>query len=282
MRRLDAENGIPQKTARFQALGRASRPLRPGTLVEAAPLGSTGMEAQRVCVEVLERKAAGLLEVAVTGEPDVESALEMMGHMPLPPYLGRPDDEQDSLRYQTVFARKLGSVAAPTAGLHLSERLILRLKQRDVRVASLTLQIGMDTFRPIRTAEVDLHPMHTESFEVSAELASEVQAARNRGSRILAVGTTVVRALESARAPTNSGLIQPTRKDTQLFIRAGYRFSVVDGMLTNFHQPKSTLLALVCAFAGRERVLGAYAEAVTRSYRFLSYGDAMWIPDRID
>ncbi|MFZ5894102.1 MAG: tRNA preQ1(34) S-adenosylmethionine ribosyltransferase-isomerase QueA [Myxococcota bacterium] len=251
---------------RWQALGRASKSLRPGTVVEVPELE----------VEIASTHE-GTLELLVRAAEPVESLLERVGHVPLPPYLGRGDEPADGERYQTVYAERTSSVAAPTAGLHLTPDALARLAARGVEVRRLELAVGVGTFRPVSSDDLDQHPMHEERFSVSAELVNAVAKARTRGAPVVAVGTTVVRALESAAA---SGELVATSGNTRLLIQPGYRFRVVDALLTNFHQPKSTLLALVTAFAGYESVMAAYADAVERRYRFLSYGDAMWIPRR--
>ncbi len=252
----------------WQALGRANKALRVGTELEAP-----GLEARVVA-------NGELLEVRLRAEGGVEAWLERSGHVPIPPYLGRADEPSDAERYQTVFADKLGSVAAPTAGLHLTQAMLERLRARGIVVATLTLAIGLGTFRPVQVDDLDVHPMHAEVLEVSAELALAVDAARARGAPVVAVGTTVVRALETAADPERLGRIRPFSGSTQLLIQPGYAFRVVDQLLTNFHQPRSTLLALVAAFAGLGRVREAYSVAVREGYRFLSYGDAMWLPRR--
>ncbi|HSC87157.1 MAG TPA: S-adenosylmethionine:tRNA ribosyltransferase-isomerase, partial [Polyangiaceae bacterium] len=179
----------------------------------------------------------------------------------------------------TVFARELGSAAAPTAGLHLTDALLGSIVAAGVDVGRLTLHVGIGTFRPVTADDLDGHVMHSEWLDVGEELIAKIEATRARGGRVVAIGTTVVRALESAA--DESGRLQPGGRDTRLLIQPGYRFRVVDALLTNFHQPKSTLLALVSAFVGRERLLSAYREAVAHEYRFLSYGDAMWLPGRL-
>jgi S-adenosylmethionine:tRNA ribosyltransferase-isomerase len=216
------------------------------------------------------------VELSHPGER-VDTVLERVGRVPLPPYLGREDEPSDRERYQTRFAREPGAVAAPTAGLHFSEELIATIRER-CELASITLHVGPGTFKPVKVDDLDRHPMHAEQLEVSPEAADAVASARRRGAPVVAVGTTVVRALESAA--DEQGRVVPMRGETQLLIQPGHRFRVVDALLTNFHLPGSTLLALVFAFAGRERVLAAYREAVAREYRFFSYGDAMWIPER--
>jgi S-adenosylmethionine:tRNA ribosyltransferase-isomerase len=256
------------------ALGRANSPLRSGTRVEAGTIS----------VEVVGRAEDALLRVRVTASEhagSVAAAMAAEGHVPLPPYMRRPDEPGDGERYQTVFARHEGSVAAPTAGLHLTADTLARLEARGVQVAYLTLHVGLGTFRPVSTEDLDEHPMHEESFSVGEPLAAAVASARERRAPVIAVGTTVVRALESARDPDEPRLVRPTEGQTRLLIQPGYAFGPVDALLTNFHMPKSTLLALVSAFAGRERVLSAYEHAVVAGYRFLSYGDAMWIPERL-
>jgi S-adenosylmethionine:tRNA ribosyltransferase-isomerase len=229
----------------------------------------------------VERDAEGILTVDIACSESVEAALQRYGRVPIPPYLGRSDDEIDQERYESIFARHYGSVAAPTASLHLTAELLERLTERGIRIGRLVLHIGLATFRPVSSEELDDHVMHAEYVELDEQLAEQVALTRRQGGRVVAVGTSVVRALESAQDPERSGCIRPCRGETRLFIRPGYGFSTVDGLLTNFHQPKSTLLALVSAFAGRKRLLSAYAEAVAGRYRFLSYGDAMWIPERL-
>jgi S-adenosylmethionine:tRNA ribosyltransferase-isomerase len=255
----------------WQALGRASKALRPGSLLEAD--GFLG--------EVLERADDGVLRLEVATSHGLEDILERSGHVPIPPYLGRADEPLDGERYQTVFAREAGSSAAPTAGLHLTEAMLQRFAARGIAVGRLVLHIGLDTFRPVTTDDLDQHAIHTEEYSVDERLAAEVREARARGGKVIAVGTTVVRALESARDPSEPRLIRPGRANTTLFIQPGYDYRVVDALFTNFHMPRSTLLALVSAFAGRERLLAAYAVARSEGYRFLSYGDAMWIPERL-
>lgn len=257
---------------RWRALGRANRPLRAGSVIDAA-----GVE-----FEILEDASeGGVLEVAAKADEPLEDILERVGHVPIPPYLGRDDEPLDVERYQTVFARRTGSVAAPTAGLHFTHAAWERLVANGCEIGRLELQVGLGTFRPVTADDLDRHPMHAERFVVSSELVAQVRAARARGAKVVAIGTTVVRALESAADPERPGEIRAMDTDTRLLIQPGYRFRVVDALFTNFHQPRSTLLALVSAFAGRERVLEAYAEAVRREYRFLSYGDAMWIPEAL-
>jgi len=253
------------------SLGRAGGKLRPGTRIDAGPIS----------VEVLSRDDDGSLRVRVFAEGGVARALDVHGHVPLPPYVRRPDSAADVERYQTVFARHSGSIAAPTAALHLTPDTLRALAARGVEVAFVTLHVGIGTFRPVSAEDLDEHPMHSEELVVGPDVVRAVRRARERNGRVVAVGTTVVRALESAKDPTDPRMIRELSGDTALLIQPGYDFGPVDSLLTNFHMPKSTLMALVAAFAGRERVLSAYAEALAERYRFLSYGDAMWIPERL-
>jgi S-adenosylmethionine:tRNA ribosyltransferase-isomerase len=255
----------------WEALGRANKPLRPGSRIHGDP----GFEAEVVTVA-----EDGLLRVRLSVAGGVERWLAEHGHVPIPPYMRRADDALDTERYQTVFAKTLGSVAAPTAGLHFDTAMLERLAARGVVTTTLTLDIGLGTFRPVSVDDLDQHPMHAETITIGSDTVAAVAAARARQAPVIALGTTVVRALESAAHPGCPGEIRGFSGETRLLIQPGYGFSVVDGLFTNFHQPKSTLLALVCAFAGRDSVLAAYATAIAAEYRFLSYGDAMWIPRR--
>lgn len=255
----------------WSALAHANRPLRPG-----ARLSAHGAR-----FEIIERTSDGTVLVAAEAEGGLEPWLERHGSVPLPPYIRRAADEDDAVRYQTVFAKALGSAAAPTAGLHLTPRTLERLAERGVSVACLTLHVGAGTFLPVRTDDLDQHPMHSEPFSVSPALRDAVASARRRGAPVVAVGTTVVRALESAADPEAPGSVRACAESTRLLIQPGYRFRVVDALLTNFHAPRSTLLALVAAFVGYERCQDAYRAALAANYRFLSYGDAMWIPERL-
>jgi len=227
-------------------------------------------------VEVTGR-AGDLFELAFPADNDVLEWLERYGHVPLPPYIARPDEALDRERYQTVFADRPGAVAAPTAGLHFDQAVMRRLADRGIDSAFVTLHVGAGTFQPVRVDDLDAHVMHREFFEIDASTCDRIAAARRRGGRVIAVGTTVVRTLESA---ARQGRLEPCRGETALFIRPGYRFSAVDAMLTNFHLPESTLLMLVCAFAGHARIMRAYRHAIDAGYRFFSYGDAMFIAAR--
>lgn len=228
---------------------------------------------ERFELEVLGRKG-DFWRLAVAEGPAWSALLEAAGHMPLPPYIERGDEAMDSERYQTVFARVPGAVAAPTAGLHFDQSIFDRLDEKGVARAECTLHVGAGTFQPVRVEDVAEHRMHAEWLSVSPELVESVEAARSRGGRVVAVGTTAVRALETAAA---GGELAPFEGDSRLFIYPGYEFRVVDAMITNFHLPGSTLLMLVSAFAGRENMLAAYRHAVEAEYRFFSYGDAMFI-----
>ena len=208
------------------------------------------------------------------GQEDAATLLERHGHMPLPPYITRPDTVMDRARYQTVFARRPGAVAAPTAGLHFDDGLLEALRGRGIGTAYVTLHVGAGTFQPLRVERLEEHVMHAESVEVSAAVCAQIAVTHTGGGRVVAVGTTVVRSLESA---AQSGELQPYKGETRLFITPGYRFRVVDALVTNFHLPESTLLMLVCAFGGYDAVMRAYRHAVAQRYRFFSYGDAMYI-----
>ncbi len=206
-------------------------------------------------------------------DADIVDALQQHGHVPLPPYIRRPDRASDRERYQTVFAANNGAVAAPTAGLHFDRGQLNRLRSRGVEVAALTLHVGAGTFQPLRPEQLRQQRLHAEQVEVSEELCGKVESARQHGGRVIAVGTTVIRALETA---ASSGELSPFNGETELFIYPGYQFRVADALLTNFHLPESSLLMLVCAFAGTDAVLLAYEHAVQQRYRFFSYGDAMF------
>jgi S-adenosylmethionine:tRNA ribosyltransferase-isomerase len=205
--------------------------------------------------------------------------MQRHGHVPLPPYIARPDEAEDLERYQTVFARREGAVAAPTAGLHFDGVMLERLRGLGVLAAELTLHVGAGTFQPVRVQDLDRHVMHAEYLEVDEAVCDQVAATRASGGRVVAVGTTSVRSLETA-VGQGDGVLRPFRGDSRLFIRPGYQFRVVDAMVTNFHLPESTLLMLVAAFAGHPQIMAAYAHAVAQGYRFFSYGDAMFLTRR--
>ena len=213
--------------------------------------------------------------VAVTSGQALDEVLAEHGHMPLPPYIERPDEISDWERYQTVFAEQPGAVAAPTAGLHFDDALLQGLRDKGVDMAYVTLHVGAGTFQPVRVETIEEHQMHKEALEVPAAVCEQVAATRARGGRVIAVGTTSVRCLETAA--DESGVLSPYRGDTDIFIYPGYRFKCVDALVTNFHLPESTLLMLVSAFAGKDHVMAAYAAAIEQQYRFFSYGDAMFM-----
>lgn len=208
-------------------------------------------------------------------KPLDEAWFERNGHIPLPPYIRREDDDTDSERYQTVYARETGSAAAPTAGLHFTESLLQKLKDKGIELAWVTLHVGLGTFLPVREDNIEDHKMHTEYYTVSEETAAKVAKAKAEGRPVLAVGTTSVRTLESAS--DENGRLIPGTRGTNIFMYPGYKFKVVDQMFTNFHTPESTLIMLVSAFAGNENIMSAYSQAVENKYRFFSYGDCMLI-----
>ncbi len=243
---------------------RASKSPKPGTRLWLE---------QAVGAVVLGR-AGELYELGFEDARPVPAILDAHGHIPLPPYIDRPDAPADAERYQTVYARAPGAVAAPTAGLHFTPAMLERLAAAGIGRAFVTLHVGAGTFQPVRTEHISEHRMHAESVEVSAGTVAAVAAARARGARVVAVGTTAVRSLESAAA---GGELRPFAGDTDIFITPGYRFRVVDALVTNFHLPESTLLMLVSALAGHAQVMAAYRHAVAARYRFFSYGDAMFV-----
>ena len=241
----------------WEALVRPGRRARPGTEILFEGLAA----------EVLDKRED---RYRLRFSEPVESHLDRLGHIPLPPYIHRPDEASDRDRYQTVFARTPGAIAAPTAGLHFTERLLEEIAAAGIGIARVTLHVGIGTFKPVSAERIEDHRMDRERYEVGEETAEAIRRTRESGGRIVAVGTTVVRTLESSAGTAGSG-------STELFITPGFRFRVVDVLLTNFHLPRSTLLMLVSAFAGRERVLAAYEEAIREGYRFYSYGDAMLV-----
>ncbi|MCG7535642.1 tRNA preQ1(34) S-adenosylmethionine ribosyltransferase-isomerase QueA [Pseudoalteromonas sp. OOF1S-7] len=217
-----------------------------------------------------------LFELRFHGDASVLSILDEIGHMPLPPYIDRPDEEEDKERYQTVYGEKPGAVAAPTAGLHFDDVLMAQLKDKGVEMAFVTLHVGAGTFQPVRVENVNDHHMHSEYIEVPQEVVDAIAAARQRGGRVIAIGTTSVRSLESA-AKAHPDELRPFYGDTDIFIYPGYQFQLVDAMVTNFHLPESTLIMLVSAFAGQAHIMRAYETAIAQQYRFFSYGDAMFL-----
>ena len=235
-------------------------------------------DGSRLFGEVLSRQFFGRRSVRLRTEDDsdVGEAIERIGHIPLPPYIRRDDRPSDRERYQTVYARETGSIAAPTAGLHFTPELFEELAARGIERTEITLHVGYGTFKPMRAPRVEEHVVDPERYFVDARAAAALARARGEGRRIIAVGTTTVRVLESLHGGDGEG-IQPAAGETGLFIRPGHEFHLVDGLITNFHLPQSSLLVLVAAFAGRERILEAYRAAVAHRYRFYSYGDAMLI-----
>ncbi|MGY8813113.1 MAG: tRNA preQ1(34) S-adenosylmethionine ribosyltransferase-isomerase QueA [Gammaproteobacteria bacterium] len=215
-----------------------------------------------------------LFILSYNGDHTVIELMEMAGHIPLPPYIRREDELEDKARYQTVYARNPGAIAAPTAGLHFSRELLNSLDESGVNVGYITLHVGAGTFQPVRADLIEDHKMHTEWYQIDESLCVQVDETKKRGGRVIAVGTTVVRCLESASI---TGSLQPYSGDTDIFIFPGYKFKVIDGMITNFHLSESTLLMLVCALAGKENIFSAYNHAIDNRYRFFSYGDAMLI-----
>lgn len=237
-----------------------------------SPMAGSRILVGKVSLTVEGRE--GDMFILATQSPGFTALMATHGHIPLPPYIRRDDEFYDESRYQTVYAEREGSVAAPTAGLHFDEPLLSELRSRDVDTARVTLHVGAGTFQPVRVENLSEHVMHAEWLQVSESVCDKIARTRKRGGRVIAVGTTSVRSLESAAA---GGNLRPFEGDTRLFITPGYEFKVVDALLTNFHLPESTLLMLVCAFAGYDEVMTAYRHAVVQKYRFFSYGDAMFL-----
>ena len=261
----------------WDALVKPARKAKPGTrLLLEDPLAAEPLkeEAEIPTVKILSGGEDGKHRLRF--DSPIEPHLERLGHVPLPPYIKRPDTDRDRSRYQTVYARQDGAIAAPTAGLHFTEEILERLRSRGVERAPITLHVGIGTFKPVSAELMHEHRMDAERWEVPETTAEAIRRTREYGGRIIAVGTTVVRTLESS-AIIGAGIIAGGSGSTELFIRPGFHFQVVDLLLTNFHLPRSTLLALVSALAGRERVLAAYREAIQEGYRFYSYGDAMLV-----
>lgn len=248
---------------------KASKSPKPGSLM---------LLEQKVSVEMLGRHGA-LFELEFKHKAPVLSILEQYGHMPLPPYIDRPDEESDKERYQTVYNEKPGAVAAPTAGLHFDDEILAQLKAKGVGLEFVTLHVGAGTFQPVRVDNILEHQMHAEYAEVPENVVAAIKATKQAGKRVIAVGTTSVRSLESAaKASVEAGTeLSPFFDDTEIFIYPGYEFEIVDAMLTNFHLPESTLMMLVSAFAGYQNIMAAYQQAIEQEYRFFSYGDAMFL-----
>jgi S-adenosylmethionine:tRNA ribosyltransferase-isomerase len=240
-----------------------------------SPKAGTKLLLENEMVLIVTGRQGSFFELELLAESvSLADVLAQIGHMPLPPYIQRDDGALDRERYQTVYASTPGAVAAPTAGLHFDEAIIRQIENLGVEFAEVTLHVGAGTFQPVRSEQIENHVMHAEYLEVSEQCCAAINAAKQRGSRVIAIGTTAVRSLETAAA---DGEIKPFTGDSRLFIYPGYKFRVVDGMLTNFHLPESTLLMLVCAFAGKSETLEAYRHAVENGYRFFSYGDAMLV-----
>ena len=256
----------PLGANRYEAMVSPGGKLKPGRRVTVAP----GFSAE--ILEVTDRRTR---IVRLLGDEPVDTLIERYGHVPLPPYIDRADASDDAERYQTVYAREAGSVAAPTAGLHFTPELLDALRRSGVRQVEILLHVGAGTFKPVEVEDPAAHVMHEERFEVSEEAAAAIRAIREEGGSVWAVGTTSVRTLESIVDET--GRIAAASGDTTIFIRPGYRFRAVDHLITNFHLPRSTLIMLVAAFAGYELTMAAYREAIAERYRFYSYGDAMAI-----
>lgn len=254
----------PDAADTWEAMVSPGGKLRPGRRVEIGP---------DLSVEILEMTERRTRRVRLVTQLSHAAALEKYGHVPLPPYITRPDTPADAGRYQTVYARESGSVAAPTAGLHFSEKLLDDLARRGVQRADVVLHVGAGTFKPVEVDDPASHLMHEETYWVPQPTASAIAETRARGNRVWAVGSTSVRTLETVAEET--GVVRAGNGETRIFIRPPYRFRVVDRMITNFHLPRSTLLMLVAAFAGYDLTMRAYREAIAREYRFFSYGDAM-------
>ncbi|XBS70808.1 tRNA preQ1(34) S-adenosylmethionine ribosyltransferase-isomerase QueA [Acerihabitans sp. KWT182] len=254
---------------RVLALVRASKSPKPGAVLL---LGDD----ESITATMVARRDA-LFELRFDDERDVLTLLNAAGHIPLPPYIHRPDEEADRELYQTVYSERPGAVAAPTAGLHFDRPLLDALRDKGIEMAFVTLHVGAGTFRPVRVENIEQHAMHSEYAEVPQSVVDAVLACKRRGNRVVAVGTTSVRSLESAAQAAGQATIAPFFGDTDIFIYPGYRFRIIDALVTNFHLPESTLIMLVSAFAGYGHTMAAYHEAVAKEYRFFSYGDAMFI-----
>ncbi|AFJ43970.1 tRNA preQ1(34) S-adenosylmethionine ribosyltransferase-isomerase QueA [Francisella orientalis] len=238
-----------------------------------SPVAGMEIYVQDTLAKVLE-KDGGMYLLELQGEKDIYQLMEEFGHIPLPPYMKRDEEAFDAERYQTVYAKDLGSVAAPTAGLHFSEELMQQIKAKGVDIAYITLHVGSGTFKPVQVDDVNNHKMHAEVISVSEDVCEKIRQTKANGGRVIAIGTTSVRSLETAG---QSGEIQPYQGQTDIFLYPGKKFNIVDAMITNFHLPKSTLIMLVSAFSDKEKVMKAYEHAIAEKYRFFSYGDAMFI-----
>jgi S-adenosylmethionine:tRNA ribosyltransferase-isomerase len=223
---------------------------------------------------IVDGREKDLFTLIYNGQKTIMDLMQACGHIPLPPYIKREDELEDRDRYQTVYAQHPGAIAAPTAGLHFSEDMLKSLADAKINLGFVTLHVGAGTFQPVRTELIEDHVMHKEWFQIDESLCAQVEVTKKRGGRVIAVGTTVIRCLESA---FKEGRLHPISDETDIFIYPGYQFKVIDGLITNFHLPESTLLMLISAFAGKENIFNAYAHAIAEKYRFFSYGDAMII-----
>ena len=277
---LRASHLAPPASQIWSALMHPGQKLKPGAVVRFEH------EAGVLLAEVLERQFFGRRRVRLWSEasgvaqpglsPDIDALVDAIGHVPLPPYIHRGDTPEDRERYQTVFATERGSIAAPTAGLHFDEALLEAIADAGVRRVTVTLHVGYGTFKPVRVEDVEAHVVDPEPYEISTTAAAAINGALDASRRVVAVGTTTTRALEDA-ARRGGGRVRPGRAQAEVFIYPGFEFQVVGALMTNFHLPRSSLLMLVAAFAGRDRVLAAYEEAIAQRYRFYSYGDAMLV-----
>lgn len=261
---------------RWQAMVSKSKKQRPGKGYDFLDKDGNLYCKAVIETDVQDSDSGSSLKVVKFDRPVDEDFFQRCGHVPLPPYIKREDDFNDENRYQTIFANECGSMASPTAGLHFTPELVAQLEKKGVEVLHITLHVGMGTFLPVRTENLEDHVMHTESYHVSEEVADKINLAKAEGRKIVAIGTTSVRTLESA-VDRESGLLIAKSSSTNLFIKPGFEFRMVDMMLTNFHTPESTLLVLVSAFAGKDHILAAYRHAVEKRYHFFSYGDATFL-----
>jgi S-adenosylmethionine:tRNA ribosyltransferase-isomerase len=250
--------------------------VRPGRKIGVGEQLFFGEDAE-LHAEVFSRGSFGERRIRFSPTPDFFASIERVGHVPLPPYVSREDGPADRARYQTIYARENGSVAAPTAGLHFTPEILTRLRQRGIETTEITLHVGLGTFQPVREELVEDHHLHRESYSISEEAAEAINRALETGRRVVAIGTTTVRTLEYSAGKSVTGRPQAGQGEADIFIYPGYKFRVVGALLTNFHLPQSTLLMLVSALGGKDRVLGAYHHAVSQGYRFYSYGDCMFV-----
>lgn len=275
---------VSQNPNEWECLVRPGRKIRVGEHLRFAPRDSGAITARQQNVahdfleaEVISRDSFGERRIRFNPVPDFADLLERIGHVPLPPYMHREDRPGDKDRYQTIYARERGSVAAPTAGLHFTPAILARLRERGVEMAEITLHVGLGTFQPVRVQRVEDHSLHREAFEISPDNAGKISGALDSGRRVVAIGTTTVRTLEYSAQSSSNGAVRAGKGEANIFIYPPYDFKVVGAMLTNFHLPESTLLMLTCAFGGSQPVLRAYQHAVEQKYRFYSYGDCMFL-----